>query len=269
MALFINPENQNILWEMVNKVPLCSAIFPPGSQNQKNNWFKGIIQDYYNRIPPNISRNDLYKINRDVLSTMVKSLQSISNANSIVDPYPNTMPIDKNMLRTQRGPQNFEERKLQYDSLFQIRKPDQIDFTEKLDDDVITNMEELVANQRKIRELDLQEFSPKMTEEAIQLQKPPQIQKHVRFDLSGGDEVAANDKTIKQENIFLRQKIENMEDKITQILSLLQTLVPSSHKSSQVTEGSQVTEEGSRVTEGSQVTEEIKNIMLQVDENNI
>jgi hypothetical protein len=239
MALFVQPENQNILWEMVNKIPLCNSVFPASSgsasQIEKQNWFKGIIEDFYKRTPPNISRNDLYKINREVLAAMMKSLGelSLSRQNTIdrgiFSRFDN---ITNNPIETKKTA--FEIRQSQYNSMFEIQKPKAIDFSEKLDDDVITNMDELIENQRKMRELDLQEFSPKTNEtvqnikvniledvpkETIQSQvlKPS---KQVQFDLPEENSIIK-----KNEIAELKQKIENMDNKISQIFEMLRTLV--------------------------------------------
>ena len=158
MALFIQPENQNILWEMVNKLPLCNTVFPQssGSQIEKQNWFKRIIEDFYKRLPPNISRNDLYQINREVLSAMMKSLGELSTAKQNTIDRGIFSRLDNNTIETKKT--DFEIRQSQYNSMFEAQKPTQIDFSEKLDDDVITNMEELIEKQRKLRELDFQQY---------------------------------------------------------------------------------------------------------------
>jgi hypothetical protein len=242
MALFVQPENQNILWEMVNKIPLCSTVFPSGSgsgsgsQIEKQNWFKRIIEDFYKRIPPNISRNDLYQINREVLGAMMKSLGELSASRS------NQNTIDRGIfsrldmntsIETKKT--DFEIRQSQYNSMFETQKPKAIDFSEKLDDDVITNMNELIENQRKIRELDLQQFAPKPND-AIQNIKvniledvPKEViqpdiikgSKHVHFDLPQEQQ---QDMIKSNELIELKQKIENMDDKINQIFEMMRTL---------------------------------------------
>lgn len=229
MALFIHPENQNILWEMLNRIPLCNSVFPEGQKNEKNNWFKSTIQEYYNRLPQNITRNDLYQINREVLSTMIKKLGQLSIQSS-------QNSIDRGVFSRLDKPvetkkSTYEERQSQYNSMFENKKPDPIDFSEKFDDDVITNMNELIENQRKMRELELQQFAPKPIEslqnskvniledvpkEVIQSQVLLQ-EKHVRFDLS------EDKKQITQSYDFkdLEKKIENMDKRITQIFELL------------------------------------------------
>jgi hypothetical protein len=47
-----------------------------------------------------------------------------------------------------------------YRSVFDTPKPTPIDFTEKIEDEVITNMNELIENQRRMRDRELQEYAP-------------------------------------------------------------------------------------------------------------
>jgi len=187
-------------------------------------------------MPPNISRNDLYQINREVLAAMMKSLGELSTRveqgkQGTIDRGIFSRLDNNNMIETKKT--DFEIRQTQYNNMFEIQKPKAIDFSEKLDDDVITNMNELIENQRKMRELDLQQFAPKPNE-AIQnikvniLEEVPKevIQPHiiksskqVHFDLP-------EEQDILKTNEFseLKQKMENMDDKLNQMFEMLRTL---------------------------------------------
>jgi len=246
MALFIQPENQNILWEMVNKIPLCNTVFPiSGNGSQlKEQWFREIIQDCYYSIPQNITRNDLYKINRDVLSRMMKNLVTLSSKNTanMIDNRGVDNRLDNRVdNRVELNKQS--DFVSQYNSMFEIQKPKPIDFSEKIDDDVITNMSELIENQRKMRELEIQEFSSVIKPvDSLQNNKininiledvPIQSQiiladkiqsvdkKHVRFDLLENDSNEVSTKDFKE----LSRKIENLDDKITSIFNILQNII--------------------------------------------
>ena len=72
----------------------------------------------------------------------------------------------------------FEERKRQYDSLLEKKVPSEVQFSEK-EDSVILNMDELLQQQRKLRELDIpppqpiqQEQKPSIQSEEEKKQKP-------------------------------------------------------------------------------------------------
>jgi len=247
MALFIAAENQNILWEMINKVPLCNVVFPPGSQNNKNNWFKNIIQEYYNRAPPNITRNDLYKINRDVLSYMVKQLGELERS-SINQPSINKS-IDTRDVPTKTNMSEFEIRQSQYKTMFEVQKPQTIDFSEKIDDDVITNMNELIENHKKMREQDLQELLPM---QRVEIEEQNQVKQNIRVNITNDvpkeaiqsiiidndvKDIIKEDKHVRfavpEKNNYeiletkldiLVDKFENMESKISGLYNILDNL---------------------------------------------
>ena len=133
MALYISTENQTMLWEMINKVTNFSTVFPlTSSLESKTSWFKSQIQQIYQKLPPNISREQLKQINRDTLTTMLQSLQSIQQ---------NTSPITPTFSRLEKATILPEQ---QYRPLYDNQKPPEPNFTEKLDDQAITNMSELI-----------------------------------------------------------------------------------------------------------------------------
>jgi hypothetical protein len=144
MSLFISQENQNLLYEMINKTPEINQVF--SNVDEKNRWFRRMIELQYDQLPKNITREVLLATNRQILSSMVTYLRSAK------PPLVNIMKRDNNA--------NIEQIQSQYKSMFEVPKPQTIDFSEKMDDDVITNMAELIENQKKMRERELQEYSP-------------------------------------------------------------------------------------------------------------
>jgi hypothetical protein len=72
---FISQENQNVLWDIVNRSPLCTIAFPENEYEEKRIWFQNFIKEYNNAI---ISVDDLYQVNREALARMLKSLIDIS-----------------------------------------------------------------------------------------------------------------------------------------------------------------------------------------------
>ena len=147
MALFIAQENQQLLYEMIHKTPSLALIFPPGSRNdEKNAWFRGIIEHFYRQINGSLNRDQLKTLNRNVLGYMVAQLQqriqSAESSLSVVEAPSPQISIDR------------------YKTMFDAPKPNTIDFSEKIDDEAITNMAELIENHKKMREQELQLYSP-------------------------------------------------------------------------------------------------------------
>ena len=251
MSLFIQSENQNLLWEMIHKISILHSIFPEGSPIQeKNLWFKNHIEKKYLQLPQSISRNDLSKINREILAEMVDNLKKRAEPSMSQQQQPQQQqqqqqqPHDQSIRGTFSRLQNptkkpdYETTALQYNSLFEVPKPKVIDFTEKLDDEIITNMDELIENHRKMREQDLQEFMPAVdpgsNSNKISILENIQI-KHVSFDLPEENIIKApepqpqgqSNQTILYDNYFIKlnEKCENMDKKINTIMELLEKFI--------------------------------------------
>jgi len=234
MSLFISKENQNLLYEMINKTPEINKVF--SSVDEKNKWFRRSIESQYEQLPQVITREILLMTNRKVLSSMVEQLR-VAYANTVVNNPPvnnqmgnqmgNQISILTNSLKRDNAP-NIEQIQSQYNSMFDPPKPKKIDFSEKLDDDVITNMEELIENQKKMRERELQEYSPppptpstkiNILEDLPKEVLKPISERRVQFDVS--EKIMENPPISFTEEITKR--IDRLEDKMDQLISLFRT----------------------------------------------
>jgi hypothetical protein len=149
MSLFISTENQNLLYGMIHKTPEINVF---SIVEDKNQWFRSIIERFSTQLPPAITRDKLKEVNREVLSFMMNSLRSLSNNQKAV--VPPQMPEQRLLKREQP----IEPR--EYTTFYDLPKPKIIDFSEKIEDPVITNMEELIEQQKRMRERELQEYAP-------------------------------------------------------------------------------------------------------------
>ena len=161
--LFIHPENQELLWNIMNK-----------TQNMQNreHWFRNCIQHFYDKIQnENLIINDkdsLEKINKNVLSYMIHSEEYNQNQNQsnlpIITPSINNYigsyigKEEDKLIKQERFNNAFGERQKQYESLFAKPVVPEINFTEKLDDGPIGNMEELIQLHLKDRENEIQKY---------------------------------------------------------------------------------------------------------------
>jgi|LauGreDrversion4_2_1035121.scaffolds.fasta_scaffold06741_4 hypothetical protein len=137
MSLFISTENQQLLYGMIHKTPEIASFT---ATEEKNQWFRSIIEQFSNKLPREITRERLKEVNREVLAFMLNSLRSQKNQ------------------RLLKREQPLEPR--EYTTFYDLPKPKVIDFSEKIEDPVITNMAELIEEQRKMRERELQEYAP-------------------------------------------------------------------------------------------------------------
>jgi hypothetical protein len=239
MSLFISPENQNLLYEMIHKTAEIKTVF--STIDEKNTWFREIIEKKYRQLPPNISRDQLKQYNREVLGQMMESLRNHKHLVPTLSPISPVSPISINL------PMNLLKREIplepkEYTGFFDIPKPQQIDFSEKMDDEVITNMDELIENQKRLRERELQEYAPpppvasssldpfesKKSNITISISDPKikileqlpkevlkPIEKHVQFQLP--------DSSISQDIQLLKGKVENIENKLDEFIRLFRS----------------------------------------------
>ncbi len=177
--LYVHPENQELLWNNINKIPMFQAM-GQGIPNYKEQWFKTIIENFYEKYPIVDNKPLLQKINRDTLGYMIEVLKSnMSNTNSRMNipqknmgsagvvpningfQEPNYLGKDAEKVQKQElYNQAFGERQKQYEQMFAKPPAPEVNFSEKLDDRPISNMDELIERHRKEREAELNKFPP-------------------------------------------------------------------------------------------------------------
>jgi len=221
MSLFISTENQNILYEMIHKTPEIQKVF--STLDEKNRWFREIIEYFFKQLPSMIDKEMLKKVNRDTLGYMVNSLKTISNTkiNNIVKEKPITLLKKEQPIESK-----------QYTSFFDIPKPKVIDFSEQLNDEVITNMDELIEQQKQMRERELQEYAPKPESIKISiledLPKTVIQDKHVHFEV---EQIPNTDNktnyNVSQEfnNLLVLERVNNIETKIDLLMNMIQQFI--------------------------------------------
>jgi hypothetical protein len=231
MSFFIHNENQILLWNIINKTEEFKVFFQ-GSQQDPNYWFKNIIQKFYQEHPI-ITKQELMPFNRKVISFMINNL----NQNRITKVIPNTEStieletksqqsnnfIDHNYLqqktynetKEELFQKQFMERQQQYDSMFKKPSPPAVNFGNNIKDEAISNMDELILVQKKMREEELKSILPPITEV---------------MDLSSNTKTTNNNidnveiSCIKEEILIINAKINRIEEEFMKFSELLQQL---------------------------------------------
>ena len=166
MALYIHPENQELLWKVVNKNPIVEQYFSAYPANIQESWFKQIISSFYEQNRTNVSNSDqLYEINKNTLTYMVqdinRNIQYLKEQRERTSVQENTQLNQNDFLKPHSVTENREDKftnqynqyQQNYQAMFDKKVPESIDFREKFDDQPISgNMDELV--QRHLRERD-------------------------------------------------------------------------------------------------------------------
>ena len=208
MSLYINFENQSLLWNIIHKNSYANQFFLNTPNLKKEEWFKSIIQVFYSQNQNReLTINELQKINQDTLLYMLDSIRTMSNHinNQPVlsnQPPLNNLPVltnqpsvltnqpplhnqpsvlsnqqqslhnlsDKTIVGS-RNEHAFNIRQKEYDQMLEKKAPENVNFTDVVADQAISNMDELVQQHIKQRENELRAYAP-----------PPLVSNTIKID---------------------------------------------------------------------------------------
>lgn len=171
MSLFIHRENQELLWNIINKNTLFLQVFTRGSQYDPHDWFKNIIQRFYvTSVNMKLTANELNNFNKSVISFMMNELKGLitpkynNSANqpniensSVSNIMSNMSNKQTNYVETKQElyARQFNDRQNDYNTM--LKKPEQgkPEFSENIKDEAISNMDELIKMHKKQREEEL------------------------------------------------------------------------------------------------------------------
>ena len=160
MSTFISYNNQTILWNTIQKVPLLQQKI---QKEYQANWFRQIIEDIYTQNQyRNLNVQELNELNKQTISYMINSLKKSNTENNQTTSIENLDYQDTNT--------EFSKREKEYEILKNNTKMNEKpNFNETIEDKAIDNMDELLYNQQIQRDLDLQAVEIK------DLQKPKNV----------------------------------------------------------------------------------------------
>jgi|LauGreDrversion4_2_1035121.scaffolds.fasta_scaffold37033_4 hypothetical protein len=175
MSLYVVPENQELLWNVISKNAYIQDFFAPYNPEKKNEWFKTIIRTFYERYKlQKLTVADLNLVNKETISYMIQNVReqisqpvakttaptqaipSYQPANSYSIPTPPIVPDTRQDIYAKE----FEQRQQEYANLNKKVVPANVNFTEKADDGVIQNMDELVKQQMQQRAYEMSLIPP-------------------------------------------------------------------------------------------------------------
>jgi hypothetical protein len=184
MALYVHPENQTLLWETINKSPIVQQVFDR-RENEKAEWFRGIVKQVYSSILPTgrvLSRDELQHHNRATIGMLLAGVGGGARVLPGGPPVPINYPVghpgnsiggkpvsilkepltefSRNTAKKNEFQEQFSSRQKEYETMFQKPLPKEINFSEQMEDGVITNMEELIQKEKRQREMEIsQQFT--------------------------------------------------------------------------------------------------------------
>jgi hypothetical protein len=156
MSLYVTQENQILLWNIISKNTLVSDHFN-SNPTKKQDWFRSIIQFFYeqnrNRA---IDTQTLLLLNKETISYMVQTIRDYNKTNT---PQNFLKPYSITENKVEKIGNQYAEKQTEYNSLFEKKKPETIDFGEK-QDAPLSNMDELIKQHMREREEELRKYAP-------------------------------------------------------------------------------------------------------------
>jgi hypothetical protein len=172
MSLYIHSENIQLLWSLIQKIPLITKI------DDRETWFNSFIQTFYKKaqtLPMNTT--SLNHLNRQTLAAMVEDLKNVhANKSVSADVLPFTSGSKERIAVYE---EQFKQRQLEYQPIKPVLP--EVNFSEKIDDEAITNMDELIQKQIEMRNNDVARALENMPP------PPPQSLESVRPIKQSGD----------------------------------------------------------------------------------
>lgn len=166
---YISVENQTLLWKTINRSPQLANNTIAINREQ---WFSNIIKQFYEQIKsPSLSIADLKGLNQQTIVYMVGDLKRIEALYmpakpSAIEPSYETPTASRSL--TFENPQTrmsmyndqFTSRQKEYENMLKPPAPPIANFGEKIEEEAITNMDELLQQQIKQREYDVAQVRP-------------------------------------------------------------------------------------------------------------
>ena len=159
--MFTHIENQKILWEVIQKSPFFIEYSP---RTSRESWFQETFSRFYreNPLQPKTKR-ELLEANKSVLHYMTEDLkrqlgykrETLAIEMSL---HPTYNVEEEKKAKEEREKASYANFQSQYHMLLQTPKPSTMRLTEK-GDEKIKNMDELLQEQIKQREMDLAAFA--------------------------------------------------------------------------------------------------------------
>lgn len=182
-SLFIHPENQTILWNLINQQPLFSRI------ENKEEWFRNIISQFHEKMQRGnqnpTTKAELLNANKQTVQYMVQQLNEKYRGHSGFMPfnggvgggvvgglsYDTTQllnrnyevynPAEEKKRKQDQNNESFNRFEAEYHSMLKPIPPKGTELAQPLPpEDKMADMEGAVKNYEKMRELDLAKFMP-------------------------------------------------------------------------------------------------------------
>lgn len=169
MSNYISNENQRLLWKMAHQIPLFSQLDPPKKEFE----FKQVVEYFYRKVAnrPILTTFELQQLNRETLSVFLPKPPLVNSSSSS-----SAVPYGMVESRQDKSMRAFQERQDVYENMNKkpdLPNPDEIFGEKKLEEEKIKNMDDLIYNYQKQREIDFNAISPPNILPSSKITTPP------------------------------------------------------------------------------------------------
>lgn len=227
MSLFIHAQNQSLLWNIISNIDITKAIFVEGSP-QKSIWFKNIIEEFYIKYyGRNISIDELRELNRQVITYMVENLKTIYKSTAKPQSVQVQLQAEPQTIYSRNAPQEyneqFDKRQKEYETMVKKPLPPEVNFSENIKDEPISNMEELIKQQLQMREYEISSIQgpgpvAPATNNNITIHKEEDVSVQPDIDETKSKRVSWSDEsTIQQDLELIKSQIADLYNIVQQL----------------------------------------------------
>jgi hypothetical protein len=150
-SLFIQPDNQEILWKTIHKIPFVHTL----DSANKTHWFKSIIQNFHEKYPLITSFKELKTVNiltiEYICDELKKMVQHTEKPKLTVVSNPLESVATRNFQEDKSFSYQYGERNKEYEKMTEKEVPNEPQF-QAIKDEPLNNMEDLIKQYSAERE---------------------------------------------------------------------------------------------------------------------
>jgi len=226
MSAFVTPDNQKVIWNIIQTNPIINTYFNDNQTVSKERWFRSIIEKFYiQHQDKQLTSTQLHELNKSVLSFMIQSIYQVTPQPQ--QPQQPQQTVHVNQITTPPIPENnrerqymaeYEKKREEYEQMNKRDTPKPINFQEKQDDQPLQDMDSLIKQHIEDREKAVNSIIPPIIE-------PNNIASHTDRTSTPIIQVDTTPRANTQSiNIDIDKKLLEYDEKFTKLTTLIEEL---------------------------------------------
>ena len=226
---YIEESNQELLWNIFNKVPDINKI----AHEQRKEIFHESLAEIYDNIPPHIvlTKADLQIMNKKTITIFLQKIKEVTKI-MYQNPYvQEIVPPQKTYYKThkEQTANHFQEKQKEYELMTEkpkVPKPSELfkEPSDSIEDNKIQNMDELIAQYQQQRDLDVPNINPIQESEPNEIIEPNLKEQTIHKSNDEPIEIQMM-REIQQALLTLEQSVSNLNtiySKVEERVSMLE-----------------------------------------------